>query len=152
MKFKSAPVTDTERTRLADELSELKSEVRALRAERDRTQELVGLKQDISKLQIEKDKLVEDNNRKIRETEHKVGLLKTKQDQDVEHATRQAKLEVREENLTADKTRFEEEMKFQREHLQREVDRVESILEKVLERLPNLQATLSLKQDTKGKG
>ncbi len=134
---------DAERTRLATELAGLKGEVHALRTERDRTAEMFALQESIEKLKLEKGRLTEDHRREIRETEHKVGLLKTKQDQDVAHATRQAKLEVRETNLAADKDRFAAEMKFQREHLQREVGRLESILGQVLERLPNVDAQLT---------
>jgi hypothetical protein len=133
----------SERTRLADELAQLKAQVKALRAERDNTRGVTELTQELERLKIEKDRLVETNDRKIRETEHRVGLLKKQQDQDVANAKRETKLEVREENLTADKDRFKAEMAFQREHLQREVDRIEGILTKVLERLPNIDATLT---------
>src|ERR1700758_2053878 len=102
-------LTDTERTRLADELAALKGEVRSLRAERDQTKNLYALRSEIEELKLSKDRLVEDNDRKIGETEHKVGLLKVKQDHDVEHARREAMLGVREENLKADQERFKGE-------------------------------------------
>jgi hypothetical protein len=133
----------TDRDRLAGELAELKAEIKALRTERDSTAQLTTLRQDIERLKLEKDRLVENNDRKIRETEHKVGLLKTKQDHDVANARRETGLAVREENLKADKQRFADEMTFQREHFQREVDRIEDILGKVLERLPNIEASLT---------
>jgi chromosome segregation ATPase len=135
---------DPARDRLADEIADLKGEIKALRTERDNTAEVKRLEQSVEKLKLEKARLTEDNDRKIRETERKVGLLKTKQDHDVEHATRMAKLGVREANLSADRERFQAEMEFQREHLQREVDRIESILGKVLERLPNIDAALKV--------
>jgi hypothetical protein len=135
---------DPARDRLADEIADLKAEIKALRTERDNTAEVKRLEQAVERLKLEKDRLTEQNDRKIRETEHKVGLLKTRQDHDVEHATRMAKLAVREQNLSADRERFQAEMEFQREHLQREVDRIESILGKVLERLPNIDAALKV--------
>jgi len=134
---------DEARERLADELAGLRAEVKALRTERDEAEEAVALRRDVERLKLEKDRLTEDNARKIRETEHRVGLLKTKQDHDVENARRETRLEVREENLKADKERFRAEMDFQREHLQREVSRVEDILSKVLERLPTIDVELS---------
>ena len=134
---------DDERQHLADELAGLKAEIKALRTERDSTATLSRLKREIEDLKLQKERLVEDNERKIRETEHKVGLLKTKQDHDVEHARRQTKLEVREENLAADKQRFADEMDFQRKHLQGEVDRIESILGKILDRLPTIEVELT---------
>lgn len=133
-----------ERDRLADEIADLRAVIKALRSERDNTAQLRKLEGDVEKLKREKDRLTEDNDRKIRETEHKVGLLKTKQDHDVDHATRMAKLQVREENLKADQERFKAEMEFQRKHLQREVDRVEDILGKVLDRLPDVRTTLTV--------
>jgi chromosome segregation ATPase len=134
---------DDERTRLADELAALKGEIKALRSERDNTEQLAKLRRDVEQLKLEKDRLTEDNARKIRETEHKVGLLKTKQDHDVANARRETKLEVREENLTADKKRFEDEMAFQREHMQREVDRFDGIAKALMERLPTIEVELS---------
>jgi spore coat protein CotH len=134
--------TDGAREHLANGLAEIKAEIRALREERTNTRELTKLREDVERVKLEKARLTEDNDRKIRETEHKVGLLKTRQDHDVDNARRETRLEVREENLKADKERFKAEMDFQREHLQREVERVESILGKVLERLPTIEATL----------
>jgi chromosome segregation ATPase len=134
---------DGERTRLADELAGLRADIKALSTERDNTAQVKKLKDDIERLKLEKDRLTEDNARKIRETEHKVGLLKTKQDHEVANAKRETELAVREENLKADKERFKAEMDFQREHLQREVDRIEGILGKVLKRLPNIEAAFS---------
>src|SRR5258708_16297621 len=134
---------DDGRERLADELAGLKAEIKALRTERDKTAQLTRLGHDVETLKLEKARLSEDNERKIRETEHKVGLLKTKQDHDVENARRETKLAVREENLAADKQRFAGEMTFQRKHLQGEVDRIESILGKILDWLPTIEVELT---------
>ena len=134
---------DDGRERLADELAGLKAEIKALRTERDKTQELTRLDRAVENLKLEKARLVEDNDRKIRETEHKTGLLKTRQDHDVDNARRETRLAVREENLAADKERFKAEMDFQREHLQREVTRIEDILGKILDRLPVIEVELT---------
>ena len=80
--FAKAPLQDqdeeriSEIERLSEEIAELRGEVRALRTERDRTREVNNLKRDITNLQIEKAKLIEDNDRKFRETE---GLCKSQQ-------------------------------------------------------------------------
>ncbi len=132
---------DDERARLAEALADLKAQVRALRTERDRTGEVKALEQRIEQMKLEKDRLTEAQDRKLRETEHRVGLLRTAQEHEVANATREAKLAVREENLDADKTRFEEQQKFEREHLSAEITRVDRILQSVLERLPNVTAT-----------
>jgi molecular chaperone GrpE (heat shock protein) len=127
---------------LAEELAKLRGEIRGLREERDSVKEATDLRRKIVQLQIDKDKLTEDNAREIREVTHKTGLLKTKQEHEVEHATRLAKLEVRESNLTAERERFEAEMAFQREHMQREVDRFDGIAKALMERLPVIDVNL----------
>lgn len=131
---------DAERDKLAGELSRLRVAVDALKTERDDRAERSSLLDEIDELRREHARLEEDSARKIRETEHKTGLLKIKQEHEVANAKRETELKVREENLKADKQRFADEMKFQREHLQREVDRIEGILGKVLERLPDISA------------
>lgn len=134
---------DAERDKLATELAGLRVDVKALKSERDETAERNGLRDQIASLKRDKAELVEGNDRKIRETEHKVGLLKTKQDHDVEHARRMAQLEVREANLKADRERFEAEMKFQREHFDSRADQQDKLLEAILERLPTIDVALS---------
>ena len=131
---------NAERDRLAGELAGLRGDVKALKSERDETAERNKLRDQIEQLKREKATLTEESDRKVRETEHKTGLLKVKQEHEVANARRETELAVREENLKADKQRFADEMKFQREHLQREVDRIEGILGKVLERLPDISA------------
>lgn len=135
--------TDTMRDRLADEIAGLRAEIKALRSERDQTAQLKALNAEIEQAKMEKARIDEEHKRRIRETEHKVGLLKVQQDHEVANARRETELAVREENLAAEKQRFADEMTFQREHLQREVDRIDGILGKVLERLPNIDAALS---------
>jgi hypothetical protein len=137
-----SPPSPSERERLAQELAELKGEVHALRTEKDRTADVNRLNADIEKLKLEKERLTEEHDRKVRETEHKVGLLKLKQEQDLANAKRQTELEVREQNLAADKKRFADEMTFQRTQLQSEIDRIDSILTQVLDKLPDVNASL----------
>ena len=143
MGFRTRPAEpDADRAAVLEELAGLRADVKALRTERTERAELNELRDEVETLKREKASLVEDNNRKIRETEHKVGLLKTKQDQDIAHAKRQTELEVREANLAADKDRFTEEMEFQRKRLEGEVERVERVLNAILERLPAITVEL----------
>jgi chromosome segregation ATPase len=131
-----------ERDRLAGELAGLRADVKALKTERDETAERNKLRDQVAELKREKDRLTEENDRKIRETEHKVGLLKTKQDHDVEHARRTAVLEVREQNLSADRERFKDEMKFQRDHFDQRSEEQKELLKAILERLPAIDVSL----------
>jgi hypothetical protein len=148
----SPPARDPQRDRLADELAGLKAEVKALRAERANVQQVITLREDVERLKLEKARLVEDNDRKIRETEHKTGLLRTQQQHEVEHARRMAQVEVRESNLDADRKRFQAEMDFQRKHMQREVDRFDGIAKALMERLPTIEVNLDGKASTGKKG
>lgn len=132
-----------ERDRLAGELAGLRADVKALKTERDETASANKLRDQIAELKREKAQLTEENDRKIRETEHKVGLLKTKQDHDVAHARRTAVLEVRESNLEADRHRFEAEMKFQRDHFDQRAAEQDKILKAILERLPAIDVSLT---------
>ena len=106
MGIRTRPESDADRAAVLEELAGLRADVKALRTEREDRAELNGLRDAVEKLKREKASLIEDNDRKIRETEHKVGLLKTKQDHYIAHAKRTTELEVREANLAADKERF----------------------------------------------
>lgn len=141
---KETALQAAQRDLLADEISELTREVRGLRQERDNTAELNTLRQQVETLKLEKDRLVESNDRKIRETEHAVGLLKQKNEQDTANAIREAELKVREDNLSIEQERFKADMDFRTKHMAEEMDRFEGVLQQVLERLPILQANMKI--------
>ncbi len=88
--------------------------------------ELAGLKAEIKALRTERDKTAQ-----LTRLGHDVETLKLE------------KAQLVEENLAADKQRFAGEMTFQRKHLQGEVDRIESILGKILDRLPTIEVELT---------
>jgi chromosome segregation ATPase len=130
--------------RLTEEIALLKGEVKGLRTERNHTARLNELETEINTLEISKSKLIEDNDKKVRETEHAVGLLRKQQEQDHEHAVRMAKLEVGEENLTKEREAFTKELEFRTSQMAGEMDRFEKITEKILDRLPDVNAALSI--------
>lgn len=134
---------ESPRDALLEELAGLRADIKALRTEHTELAELNRLRDDVERLKREKANLTEANDRKIRETEHKVGLLRTKQDQDIAHAKRSTELEVREANLAADKSRFTQEMDFQRKRLEGEIDRIERLTTEILKRLPAISVDLS---------
>lgn len=143
MRGRSSSEEQGEIARLREEIAGLRAEIKALRTEKDRTAEVNRLSDEIEELKRQKARLTEDNDRKIRETEHKTGLLKVKQEHDVEHARRMAVLEVREENLAADRERFAAEMSFQREHFDKRADDQDKLLQAILERLPAIDVALT---------
>ena len=133
---------ESEREKLNRQLADIKAEIKALRQERNREQELTDLRREIETLKIEKGRLVEDNEKELREVTHKTGLLKIQQQHEVEHAKRMAQLEVREGNREAERVRFEMDMEFQREHMEAEVDRFVGIAQSLMERLPVIEVGL----------
>lgn len=97
------------------------------------------LKTEIADLEISKSKVTESHEREKREVEHKVGLLKVQHEQEMKLATQEAVLKVREENLKADKTRFEEQMKFERDHLQKQIESLNTMVGQMMEKLPSAE-------------
>lgn len=97
------------------------------------------LKEEVEALTIQKGRKEEEYARKEREIEHKVGLERKRQEFEVEQAKRETMVKVREENLTADKARFEQEMKFTRDRFTEEVGYLKEMVGKVLERLPTAE-------------
>lgn len=140
-----------QREALIDELAEIRQSIKELRRERVRETELVEareaateLEKEIVQLEINRDRLVEDNARALREVEHKVGLERKRQEHEIDVAKRTTELEVREENLDHERDQFSKDMEFQQTHLKGEIERIERILGVVLERLPDVNAQLDI--------
>ena len=101
--------------------------------------EIQKLKEEITTLKIEKAKQVEDHERTKREIEHKVGLHKEKVEQEIAHAKRETAVSLREQNLQKDEQRFSAQMKFEREHLQAQIESTNKLVAQLLERLPSAE-------------
>ena len=104
-----------------------------------------NLREQLEIAKIESNRITEDWARKEREIEHKVGLERTRQKFEVENSKREATVTVREENLTADRSRFEEQMKFQQERFTEEVKYLKDMVGQVLKRLPSAQIYTEMK-------
>lgn len=101
----------------------------------------VKLRQEVETLKIEKARREEEFDRREREVEHKVGLERKRQEFEVDAAKREAVVSVREENLKADRKRFEEAMKAQSERL----DDMKDLLKEMMKRLPS--ANIDIKEE-----
>ena len=110
-------------------------ELAQLRSLHDASAKLKQLREQIETLTIEKSRKDEEFAKREREIEHKVGLERKRQEFEVEAAKRETTVTVREENLKADRDRFENEMKFQRERFTEEVGYLKGMLEQVLTKL-----------------
>lgn len=144
---------------IAGRRTELERALRGLLADFDRrvTEDLAGirgvadladkvrsLREELETLEIEKGRREEEISRKEREMEHKVGLERARQKQELEAGKREAALKVREENLDADRKRFEEQMAFHEKRFTEEVGYLKGLMEALMTRLPDVNATLEL--------
>lgn len=102
------------------------------------SQEYATAKKQLTDLQITLDRVKEDHAREKREIEHLVGLEKKRQAFEIDSAKRDAILSVREENLAAERERFEESVKFIKETTAQQRD----MTEKILARLPDVNVML----------
>lgn len=99
---------------------------------------VLNLKKQINDLEIEKSKLKEAHEREERELRHMIGLEKKRQEFEIEQSKRETTLEVQQENLDADKARFEGQMKFHEDRFTQEVGYLKEMVKNVLDRLPNV--------------
>ncbi len=142
-------LTKNRRNQLLDQIAGLRGDIKALKREREvvgeelgLTDEVVSLKRQITELEIAEDKLKERHARERREVEHQVGLQRKRQDFEINAAKRDTELTVREENLQAERERFNRDMDFQREELKNQIGYLKELMEKLFERLPSASMTL----------
>lgn len=121
--------------KVAQELRLYVGEVRDLI---DKANQLDKLQKEVTALEIEKSKKLEEYARKEREIEHKVGLERKRQEQEIELAKREARVGVEEENLKKDKERFKKELDFQMDRFTKEVTYQRELSEKLLAMLPKM--------------
>ena len=141
---------------LREEIAGLKAEREARKRERVLHDETLRLKEQIEDLKIEKGRLTEDNQREIREVRHMVGLERKRQEfeaeqakKDVEAAKRTATLEVREENLAAERQTFDDHMEFREKRFTEEVDYLKDLMGQILDRLPTVNVDRQIKESSR---
>lgn len=101
---------------------------------------IADLRKQINNLEIDKGKIEEGNAKRERELEHKIGLEKQRQEAELEMGTREAVVAVREENLTADKERFEGQLEFHEQRFTEEVGYLKDIVGQVLKCVKSMGA------------
>lgn len=104
----------------------------------DLSKEVNKLQDDLSRLKIEKSQIEEKYARREREIEHKLGLERQRQEQELVLKEREVTVKLREENLTADKKRFEEQMKFMTDRMVQENNQLQGMIKPLLEALPKM--------------
>jgi len=130
---------------LKEQIADLKVERTAAATERDATKRIKNLQQQISQLEIDKAKIVEENAREKREVTHMVGLERKRQEfeaeqakKGIEHAREQAILEVQKQNLDTERAAFVKEMAFREERFSQEVGYLKDLMGQILDRLPTV--------------
>jgi len=101
------------------------------------------LKEQVADLEINKAKKQEEFDRKEREIEHKVGLVKKQQEMELKLAVREAKVETAADNLEADRKRFADEMQFQNDRFTSEVGYLKDMIGEILGRLPHVNVDVA---------
>lgn len=130
---------------LTTEVIGLKREVSALRQEKKDLLKVTELREQIVTLEIEKSKRTEEHEREQRELRHMIGLEKKRQEFEIQQAKRETTVTVREENLKADRTRFEEQMAFNTERFEKEVGYLKDLMVEALQRLPTVTVSERVK-------
>ena len=130
---------------LADDVAKrFSDDLSGIRSTLDLSRKVRGLQEQIEKLEIEKGRKDEEFARKEREVEHKVGLERKRSEFEVVASKREAILSVKEENLAADRKRFEDQMEFHERRFSEEVGYLKAIIGELAERLPSLSMTAKL--------
>lgn len=139
------------------QLEQVATQLAELRAERS----TLELETRIDALSREKERLLSEladvANAKARQEldiEHKLGLHREQIESEKRimlaeaeaerlRAVEQAKLAVREENLTAERERFEQEIEFRTQRFEAEAETLRNLTSQILERLPNVTASFT---------
>jgi hypothetical protein len=101
--------------------------------------EIETLKQKLETLRIEKARKDEEYNMREREVTHKLGLERIRQEQDAVNYKKEIELEIREGNLITSEKQFKDQMEFQRKQLQDQIIGLQSLVEKVFEKIPEVR-------------
>lgn len=142
------PFTETLARLWEDAMARVQDELKGIKSVTDLAAKVKELRASLETLQIEKARKEEEYARKEREIEHKVGLERQRQEQELANAKREAIVSVREENLKADRDRFEAQMKFQEERFSTEVGYLKDVISDLAQRLPtaNLTGTIGARK------
>jgi len=111
---------------------------------------IVTLKNRIVELEIKESKITETHQKEERELKHMIGLEKKRQEFEIQQARKETAVGVREENLAADKKRFEDQMAFHNARFEEEVKYLKEIMGQILKRLPDVSAALNIGKASDG--
>lgn len=128
----------TEIGKLSGHVAELQGKLTFAQEEAELRDKLMALQEEVSALEITKSEITEKHEREKREIEHMVGLEKSRQEQELELGRREAELDAREANLTAEKKRFEDNLEFNNERFEKMETYLTELAKALLDRLPDV--------------
>ena len=140
---------------LRDSIARLEATLKVKSKETELTATANALKEQIAQLNIDKDRIVEANERDKREVTHMVGLERKRQEFEaeqaragIETARKEAVLEVKTENLKAEREAFKKEMDFREQRFEEEVGYLKDLMGQILERLPTVTVDRTISEKT----
>jgi hypothetical protein len=100
--------------------------------------EVLELREEKNGLIIDKNLIEEKYEKREREIEHKLGLERTRQEQELKLGLREQTVAIQEKNLVADRKRFEDQMQFHEKRFTEEVSYLKDMIKPLLEALPKM--------------
>jgi len=141
---------------LRGSIAKLEATLKVKGKEKELTERVTELQEQIAALSIDKDRIIENNAREKREVTHMVGLERKRQEFEAEQAMKgietaraEAVLEVKTENLKLEREAFKKEMDFREERFKKEVGYLKDLMAQVLERLPTVTVDRKITETTK---
>ena len=146
------PLEGAIRSIVAEFGEQVTRDLQGIRSVADLSSKVKELKEQVSALEIQKAKKEEEYARREREVEHKVGLERKRSEFEVTSAKREAVLSVREENLAADRKRFEEQIGFHEKRFTQEVGYLKELMTSIMQRLPDVTVSGELTNKKRSRG
>ena len=106
---------------------------------------ILELEKQIADLEIQKSRKQESFEKQERELRHMIGLERKRQEFEIEKATSEVSIKVREEALKAEQKRFAEQLAFNTERFNKAEENLKSILGEIIQRLPNVNMEVTRK-------
>lgn len=114
-------------------------------------EDITRLREELESLRIEKGRKEEEYVREKREVTHKLGLDRMRQEQEAANHKTEIELKIREGNLASSEERFKQQMDFQREQLQSQINGLQTLVEKVFEKIPDVKHEMITTKQLTGK-
>lgn len=144
-------IAEVSKTVTSRVLGDLDGRLDELRKAGTLSKQVRNLKEQLADLEIKKAKKEEAYARKERELEHKVGLHMAQVKHEIDVAKKETELKFKGDALTADKKRFEDQMKFHQSRFDEEISGLKAILAEVIKRLPDASFTADIKVGNGGR-